>query len=180
LVGRATRAAARAITAVLASPRGHQYLDYAGGDREFAALLQVADTIWVRRFGLSIFDIADWARHVAYEAGDRPRGPVGAFLMAHHNTRRPTDVTARIAEAICHVARDSREHAEWLATFTVGEHGRPTSAVKAWAATTPERHTICPTARLSTTVTATRIRVSSPAGSRRAPCTANLTGRPAR
>jgi hypothetical protein len=48
-----------AITAALDCSRGQQYLDYAAGDREFAARLLVADATCRRRVGLSIFDIAD-------------------------------------------------------------------------------------------------------------------------
>jgi len=134
-----------AITAVLASPRGHQYLDYTGGDREFAAWLQVADTICVRRFGLSIFDIADWpgVLHTRLATGPADRWARSSWLTTTPGAP-PTSRPASPRPSVTSLA-DSREHAEWLATFTVGEHARPTSAVKAWAATTPERHTICPT-----------------------------------
>jgi hypothetical protein len=55
------------------------------------------------------------------------------FLMAHRNTGRITEVAVCIAGAICHVACDSREHAESLAKAMVDEHGLPKSAVKARA-----------------------------------------------
>jgi hypothetical protein len=53
------------------------------------------------------------------------------FLIAHRNTGRTTEVAVCIAGATCHVACDSREHAQWLATSVVDEHGLPKSAVKA-------------------------------------------------
>jgi hypothetical protein len=52
------------------------------------------------------------------------------FLIAHRNTGRITEVTVGLAGAICHVACDSREDAQWLATAMVEEHGLPKAAVK--------------------------------------------------
>ena len=43
------------------------------------------------------------------------------FLMAHRNTGRITEVAVSLGGAICHVACDSREDAQWLAHV----HGRP-------------------------------------------------------
>ncbi|MGI5185471.1 hypothetical protein ACQEVZ_55435 [Dactylosporangium sp. CA-152071] len=53
------------------------------------------------------------------------------FLIAHRNTGRITDVAVSLGGAICHVACDSREDAQWLATAMVEEHGLPKAAVKA-------------------------------------------------
>jgi hypothetical protein len=55
------------------------------------------------------------------------------FLMAHRTTGRITEVAVCLGGAICHVACDSREHATWLATSMVDQHGLPKSAVKARA-----------------------------------------------
>jgi hypothetical protein len=62
-----------------------------------------------------------------------PTGGASFLLIAHRNTRRITEVAVCITRAICHVASNNREHAEWLTTFTVGGHGLPKSAVKARA-----------------------------------------------
>jgi hypothetical protein len=55
------------------------------------------------------------------------------FLMAHRDTGRISEVTVSLGGAICHVACDSPEDAQWLATFMITEHGLPRSAVKARA-----------------------------------------------
>ncbi len=60
-----------AITALLDSPRGQQYLSYANRDRGFAGWLLVADATCVRRFGVSIFDLADGTWRDAYDAGQQ-------------------------------------------------------------------------------------------------------------
>jgi len=61
-----------AVTTGLNSPRGHRYLDYAHGDRGFAGWLLVADATCVRRLGVSIFDLSDWAWRDAYDDGATP------------------------------------------------------------------------------------------------------------
>lgn len=67
-----TEARRTAVTTVLDSPRGRQYLDYAHGDRGFAAWLLVADATCIRRLGVSIFDLSDWAWRDAYDDGETP------------------------------------------------------------------------------------------------------------
>jgi hypothetical protein len=71
-----------AITTVLDSPRGRPYLDYAGGNSEFAAWLLVADATCARQFGVSIFDIADWEWRDACDCGERPSAALGEVLQA--------------------------------------------------------------------------------------------------
>ncbi len=71
-----------AISAVLDSERGKEYLAYASGDRGFAAWLLVADVICTRRLGVSIFDLADWAWRDAYDAGQKPGAALREALYA--------------------------------------------------------------------------------------------------
>jgi hypothetical protein len=61
-----------AVTTVLDSSHGQQYLAYAYGDRGFAAWLLVADATCIRRLGVSIFDLSDWAWRGAYDDGATP------------------------------------------------------------------------------------------------------------
>ncbi|MEJ3741798.1 hypothetical protein WEI85_00650 [Actinomycetes bacterium KLBMP 9797] len=60
------------ISAALDTERGQQYLRTADGDQGFAAWLLVADVTCLRRFGMSIFDIADWAWRDAYDDDQPP------------------------------------------------------------------------------------------------------------
>jgi hypothetical protein len=55
------------------------------------------------------------------------------FLLAYRSTDRITVVAVSLGGAICHVACDSRDHAVWLATSMVDQHGLPKSAVRARA-----------------------------------------------
>lgn len=71
-----------AILAVLNSERGHQYLEYAGGSRGFAAWLLVADVICVRTVGVSIFDLSEWMWRDAYDAGVKPGAAVRDAVRA--------------------------------------------------------------------------------------------------
>jgi hypothetical protein len=75
-----------AVAAVLESERGHEYLSCAGGDREFAAWLLVADVICRRRVGVSIFDISDWAWRDAYDDGQAPAAALRDALTADDTT----------------------------------------------------------------------------------------------
>lgn len=52
------------------------------------------------------------------------------FWLAHRGTHRITEVTVTLGGAVCHVERDSREHAAALAA-TMVERGLPRRAVKA-------------------------------------------------
>ena len=71
-----------AISAVLDSERGREYLHHASGDRGFAAWLLVADVTCTRRLAVSIFDIADWAWRDAYDSGEKPGAAVRDALRA--------------------------------------------------------------------------------------------------
>lgn len=71
-----------AISAILDAERGAQYLRHANDDRGFAAWLLVADTICVRRFGFSLFDLADWHWRDAYDSGQKPAAAVREALHA--------------------------------------------------------------------------------------------------
>lgn len=71
-----------AISAVLDSERGHQYVGYAHGDRGFAAWLLVADVICIRRYSVSIFDIADWAWRDAFDSDEKPGEALREALQA--------------------------------------------------------------------------------------------------
>ncbi|WP_018589036.1 hypothetical protein [Salinispora arenicola] len=52
--------------------RGAAHLEYANGDREFAAFLFVADNQLRRTIGVSIFDLADYCWRDAYYDGMSP------------------------------------------------------------------------------------------------------------
>lgn len=56
-----------ALTVALQHPHAARCLDYARGDREFAAWLLVAEVTCRHDTGLSIFDLADWTWRDAYE-----------------------------------------------------------------------------------------------------------------
>ena len=47
------------LMALLDSPRAAEHLNYASGDREFAAFLLTADALAYRHIGVSIFDLPD-------------------------------------------------------------------------------------------------------------------------
>ena len=72
----------QAITKVLDGERGARYLDYAGGDRGFAAWLLVADALCLRRVGVSIFDLSDWSWRDTYDSGETPGAAVRDALRA--------------------------------------------------------------------------------------------------
>ncbi|MDT5024258.1 MAG: hypothetical protein QOE61_684 [Micromonosporaceae bacterium] len=71
-----------AINAVLDSQRGTGCLNYADGDRGFAAWLLVADVTCTRRFAVSIFDLVDWSWRDAYDAGEQPESALRDALEA--------------------------------------------------------------------------------------------------
>ncbi len=71
-----------AISTVLDGEHGTRYLGHAGGDQGFAAWLLVADALCLRRVGVSIFDLADWAWRNAYDAGEPPGAAVREALRA--------------------------------------------------------------------------------------------------
>jgi hypothetical protein len=51
---------------------GREHLEYAGGDRDFAAFLLVADTALRTKRGVSIFDLPDYCWRDAYDDGLTP------------------------------------------------------------------------------------------------------------
>jgi len=70
------------INTVLDTDRGRQCLSLARDDRGFAAWLLVADLTCRRRYGLSIFDLADWAWRVAYDDDQTPEAALLDALAA--------------------------------------------------------------------------------------------------
>src|SRR2546429_8225243 len=71
-----------AISTVLDGEHGTRYLDYARGERGFAAWLLVADALCLRRIGVSIFHLSDWAWRDAYDSGEPPGAAVREALCA--------------------------------------------------------------------------------------------------
>ena len=61
----------RTLTATL-DEHGAEHLRYAGGDREFAMFLLVADARCQRRLGVSIFDLEDACWRDFYDDGLTP------------------------------------------------------------------------------------------------------------
>jgi hypothetical protein len=49
-----------------------EYLNYAGGDAEFAAWLQRLDLMTLATYGVSVFDLVDYPWRDVYESGDEP------------------------------------------------------------------------------------------------------------
>lgn len=60
--------------------RGTTYLEYGGGNRDFAAYLALCDRICSRLIGVGIFDIADWNWHDAFDGEQSPREAVTEAL----------------------------------------------------------------------------------------------------
>ncbi len=52
------------------------------------------------------------------------------FLLAHRSTDRITEADGSLGGAICHVACDSNDDAEWLARSMVEQHGPAEVGVK--------------------------------------------------
>jgi hypothetical protein len=73
---------AAVIIVVLDGERGGRYLSFAWGDRGFAGRPLVAGALCWRWAGASIFDIADWPRHVAYDTVELPVAAVRRALRA--------------------------------------------------------------------------------------------------
>lgn len=51
---------------------GRDFLEAAGGDKDFALWMMLADGRVARRIGLGMFDIADWTWADAFESGTSP------------------------------------------------------------------------------------------------------------
>jgi hypothetical protein len=83
-----------------------------------------------RRRGTAMSRHVVEVNEVVVFATGRGAGRWATFLLAHRSTDRISEVDVSLGGAICHVACDRKDDAEWLARSMVEQHGLPKSAVK--------------------------------------------------